>query len=157
MGIYKKISGTASFIMSLLFSVTVIFSGSYAMVSLFDNISSSGLDKYSTLSYDDINAMFTNMSGISLEDDVLGSELLVGVKDVIYSFENQENYTLDDARKDAEQLINETIGSTEIMMEVNNFLRDVETKLDGLLANTDVDEQIRTYIDKLNPDESNMD
>ena len=147
MPIFNKLSGTTSFVLSVVFAVSVIFSGSYAMVSLFDNISSKGLDYYSTFSYDDVNEILNDTTGISIETDVLSSKLFTGIKDIIYGFTNEENYTIEDAGVDAENLINETLGSTDAMNEVNNFISDLKGKVDGLLDKTDVDEKIKEYVE----------
>jgi hypothetical protein len=106
----NELSRVIGFVTSITFSAAVIFSCSFGIVGLFKTLSTYDLDDLSALSNQDADSIVASITGFSVDEDSLEGQLTEHVKNVVYSFEDKDEYSFQDATDDAKNMLTDTFG-----------------------------------------------
>ena len=123
-----------SFIMSILFSASVIFLCSFGLVYLFDGISKYDLTTVSSM--DDVDSIAATITGISINEDAMLDSLYTSVEHTINGVMRNDSYSLAQAKSDASGLLSTVISSdmsVSILTQVSHVLNDISIAIDDVI------------------------
>jgi hypothetical protein len=101
----SEVSKIMGFVTSIVFSAAVIFGCSFGIVGIFKTLSTYDLDDLMDMSNQDADSIVASITGISIDEESLEGQLVGQVKDVVYGFEDKEEYSFQDATNDAKNML----------------------------------------------------
>lgn len=139
-----EISRLVGFVTSMVFSAAVIFACSFGMVGIFQALSTYDLDDMSAMADKDADAIVAMITGISFDEESFEGELINEMENIIYGFESREEYSFEDATKDAKNVLDNFFGdfSTD---SITGGTEDIINSITDLLG---CEEVVKEYVDK---------
>lgn len=139
-----EISRLVGFVTSMVFSAAVIFACSFGMVGIFQALSTYDLDDMSAMADKDADAIVAMITGISFDEESFEGELINEMENIIYGFESREEYSFEDATKDAKNVLDNFFGdfSTD---SITGGTEDIINSITDLLGGEEV---VKEYVDK---------
>lgn len=139
-----EISRLVGFVTSMVFSAAVIFACSFGMVGIFQALSTYDLDDMSAMADKDADAIVAMITGISFDEESFEGELINEMENIIYGVESREEYSFEDATKDAKNILDNFFGdfSTD---SITGGAEDIINSITDLLGGEEV---VKEYVDK---------
>jgi hypothetical protein len=107
----SEVSRVMGFVTSIVFSAAVIFGCSFGIVGIFKTLSTYDLDDLMAMSNQDADSIVASIAGISIDEESLEGQLAGQVKDVIYGFEDKDEYSFREATDDAKNMLTNVFGN----------------------------------------------
>lgn len=130
---FSRISGAVDFLGCIVFSTAVIFLCSFGIIGVFKTLSKQDVTDLSNMANMDSSAVVSTITGISIDENSIGGKLSDGIQDIVYGFENKEDYSFSEAASDAKNLIGNTFGDFDFTTAMGDVM-DSATDLIGSIG-----------------------